>query len=443
MTILDGPSSNTPRTLFPNMQLRDTLELQKVSKLPVKRGFMCNFSTASGVPLWTWLLLGTLLAPGAWSLLGEEEEELLVELHNYYRGQVSPSSSAMLPLKWDPRLKLLAEGYAAKCIWNHNPDNEDTGENLYAGTGPLDLRVALEKWFLENLFYDFHNNSCDENKMCGHYTQMVWSDTHRVGCAAHLCNKMEGLAWEKISFLVCNYYPAGNYESERPYVEGDSCSRCPEELQTCENNLCVPDMDDSDGGEEEEEEDAATTESFYQITKTSTTGRHMPQSIIPTLLPPLLTFKPNFTPGDKEDKEKGVLVHPLATTESHHNRHITTRTSRTTHSSMTPTLPLVTPKPKLFSGEEEEEKGGVLVLSLATTESYHQADISSSPGESGYEEGGGFKDRTGQQETRLEGLPIITIPQKEIMSEASSLSSPTLVLAALLFFNFILIMLPL
>uniref|UniRef100_A0A3Q2XHR6 SCP domain-containing protein n=1 Tax=Hippocampus comes TaxID=109280 RepID=A0A3Q2XHR6_HIPCM len=141
-------------------------------------------------------------------------------------------------IKWDPMLKLVAEGYAAKCIWNHNPDLEDTGENLFAGTGPLDLRVALEKWFLEHLYYDFHNNSCNDDKMCGHYTQMVWSDTHRVGCAAHLCNNMEGLAWEKISFLVCNYYPAGNYEEERPYVEGDSCSQCPEKLQKCENNLC-------------------------------------------------------------------------------------------------------------------------------------------------------------------------------------------------------------
>lgn len=58
---------------------------------------MSNFSKGSGAPLWAWLLLSTLLAPGAWSLLSEEEE-LLVELHNYYRGQVSPSASAMLPL---------------------------------------------------------------------------------------------------------------------------------------------------------------------------------------------------------------------------------------------------------------------------------------------------------------------------------------------------------
>uniref|UniRef100_A0A7N6BVY7 SCP domain-containing protein n=1 Tax=Anabas testudineus TaxID=64144 RepID=A0A7N6BVY7_ANATE len=145
--------------------------------------------------------------------------------------------------KWDPNLKLVAEGYAAKCIWNHNPDLEDTGENLFAGTGSLDPREAMEKWFLEHLDYDFQNNTCDEDKMCGHYTQMVWADTHRVGCAYHLCNSMEGLEWERVSFLVCNYYPPGNYEGERPYVEGDWCSRCPEKLQKCENNLCGRTLD--------------------------------------------------------------------------------------------------------------------------------------------------------------------------------------------------------
>ncbi|XP_022065389.1 peptidase inhibitor 16-like [Acanthochromis polyacanthus] len=245
-----------------------------------------------GATLWTWLLLGALVLPGAWSFLSEEQEELVVELHNYYRGQVQPSASAMLPLKWDSNLKLLAEGYAAKCVWNHNPELEDTGENLFAGTGPLDLRVALEKWFLERLDYDFHNNSCDEDKMCGHYTQMVWADTHRVGCAFHICNSMEELDWERVSFLVCNYYPAGNYENERPYVEGDWCSRCPENLQKCENNLCAPERVEEDAEDEgvEESEHEATPDPSLQPPETNPPGTFdLPDttdsdtSIMPTL----------------------------------------------------------------------------------------------------------------------------------------------------------------
>lgn len=50
--------------------------------------------------------------------------------------------------KWDASLKVVAEGYAAKCVWNHNPDLEDTGENLFVSTGTMDLREGMEKWFL-------------------------------------------------------------------------------------------------------------------------------------------------------------------------------------------------------------------------------------------------------------------------------------------------------
>uniref|UniRef100_A0A3B3ZSZ9 Peptidase inhibitor 16 n=1 Tax=Periophthalmus magnuspinnatus TaxID=409849 RepID=A0A3B3ZSZ9_9GOBI len=183
------------------------------------------------------VLLGSLVAVEG--ILNEDQEELLVELHNRYRGVVQPSASAMLPLKWDGNLKLVAEKYAATCVWNHNPELEDTGENLHVATGELDLERALGKWFLERVDYNYYNNSCEEDKMCGHYTQMVWADTHRVGCAVHLCSQMEGLDWtEDIHFLVCNYYPPGNYEGERPYVEGDWCSQCPENVQSCENNLC-------------------------------------------------------------------------------------------------------------------------------------------------------------------------------------------------------------
>ncbi|KAM9856051.1 uncharacterized protein ACBR49_002176 [Aulostomus maculatus] len=278
----------TPRTA------KDGVSIQATALGSLRRGSSCcSAHPPRGAPLWAWLLLGVLVVPGAWSFLSEEQEELLVELHNHYRGQVSPSASAMLPLKWDTNLKLLAESYAAKCIWNHNPELEDTGENLFAGTGPLDLREALEKWFLEHLDYDFHNNSCDEDKMCGHYTQMVWADTHRVGCAFHLCNSMEGLDWERVSFLVCNYYPAGNYEGERPYVEGDWCSRCPENLQKCENNLCVPDTVEEEEGEEEQEEDEEET-----------------------MAPPLVTSDPSIQQEEEEvvveeqdeveEEEKGV-----------------------------------------------------------------------------------------------------------------------------------------
>ncbi|XP_055748249.1 peptidase inhibitor 16-like [Salvelinus fontinalis] len=175
--------------------------------------------------------------------LSEDDTETLVELHNSYRGQVVPNSTYMQKVKWDEKLKIIAEGYAVKCIWEHNPDLEELnmGENLFVSNGLFDPNIAMEKWFLEHLDYDYNNNSCQDDKMCGHYTQMVWADSHSVGCAVHRCDTMEGLSFDKATFLVCNYYPAGNFNDEKPYEEGEWCSKCPDNLPRCDQNLCVPD----------------------------------------------------------------------------------------------------------------------------------------------------------------------------------------------------------
>ncbi|KAM6930130.1 uncharacterized protein PEZ65_009207 isoform 2-T2 [Lycodopsis pacificus] len=293
-----------------------------------RRGSAGHRCPPRGAPLWAWLLLGALVVPGAWSFLSEEQEELLVELHNHYRGQVSPSASAMLPLRWDPSLKVIAEGYAAKCIWNHNPELEDTGENLYAGTGPLDLREALEKWFLEHLDYDFQNNSCDEDQMCGHYTQMVWADTHRVGCAFHLCNNMEGLDWERVSYLVCNYYPAGNYEDVRPFVEGDWCSRCPENLQKCENNLCVADTVEEEEDDDDDEEEGTVEEAV--VPPPGTSGPSLQpeeEEEEEAVVPPPGTSGPSLQP-EEEEEEEAVVPLP-ATTDPDAQPAATTATAST------------------------------------------------------------------------------------------------------------------
>jgi hypothetical protein len=59
-------------------------------------------------------------------------------------------------------------------MWEPNPDLEllNTGENLFVSNEPLDLNMTMEKWFLEHLDYDYNNNSCQEDRMCGHYTQV-------------------------------------------------------------------------------------------------------------------------------------------------------------------------------------------------------------------------------------------------------------------------------
>ncbi|KAK2850899.1 hypothetical protein Q5P01_007175 [Channa striata] len=349
-----------------------------------------------GSGLWAWLLLGSLVVPGAWSFLSEQEEELLVELHNYYRGQVSPSAAAMMPLKWDAGLKLIAEGYAAKCIWNHNPELEDTGENLYVGTGSLDLRVALEKWFLEHLDYDFQNNSCDEDKMCGHYTQMVWADTHKVGCAFHRCSAMEGLDWERVSFLVCNYYPAGNYEGERPYVEGDWCSRCPENLQNCENNLCVANTEEEEEEEEEEGEE--------ELDEEDGTGG-----------PPLVTPEPSIQPEEEEQKSPA----PKTT-----DAQPPTMTAPTT-----PSTPTATPSKSTVQAFDGDTSTATLTVGIDHTKVPLTTVGEEEKAEETVDEEMDTLDKS-EGEKKLDIAQFI-YPSPEEKKNSASVSTPSLLLAAL------------
>ncbi|CAH8337133.1 unnamed protein product [Eruca vesicaria subsp. sativa] len=118
---------------------------------------------------------------------------------------------------WDRRLEHYAQNYANQrkgdCALKHSfQDGEFSfGENIFSGFGkewsPADAVVA---WASEKKFYHYGSNTCDPGKVCGHYTQMVWKNTVRVGCARVKCNS-------GAIFMTCNYDPPGNYIGQKPY----------------------------------------------------------------------------------------------------------------------------------------------------------------------------------------------------------------------------------
>lgn len=65
-------------------------------------------------------------------------------------------------------------------------------------------------------------------KQVGHYTQLITSETSRVGCGAATYNNQ--------IYAFCNYAFA-QYNYERPYENGTSCSMCSK--QNCKNKLCT------------------------------------------------------------------------------------------------------------------------------------------------------------------------------------------------------------
>lgn len=120
-------------------------------------------------------------------------------------------------LTWAPDIARFAQAWADKlkgqgCALKHRPhkgaDAQRFGENIYSASGsaptPGDV---VDTWAAEVADYNAKTNRC--KGVCGHYTQVVWRKSQRLGCGMASCGETE--VW------VCNYDPPGNFMGERPY----------------------------------------------------------------------------------------------------------------------------------------------------------------------------------------------------------------------------------
>ncbi|KAL6532818.1 hypothetical protein OROGR_013778 [Orobanche gracilis] len=123
-------------------------------------------------------------------------------------------NQGLQPLVWNNTLAKYAEWYAGQrrgdCALQHS--DGPYGENIFWGSG-VDWTPdqASSDWVAEKKDYHYWSNSCAYRKECGHYTQIVWRDTMRIGCARVVCDGDMGV------FMTCNYDPPGNYVGEKPY----------------------------------------------------------------------------------------------------------------------------------------------------------------------------------------------------------------------------------
>ena len=122
------------------------------------------------------------------------------------------------PLSWDPALAAQARSYARELArlgrLQHSSKalRPGQGENLWMGSrGYYPPEVMVANWASEKRFFRsgiFPANSSSGNwRDVGHYTQIVWPRTTRLGC---------GLASSARSdVLVCRYSPPGNQDGTR------------------------------------------------------------------------------------------------------------------------------------------------------------------------------------------------------------------------------------
>lgn len=164
-------------------------------------------------------LLATAVAAVAPLLLGGVDrtaalEERLLASHNRERARVGVPA-----LVWDQRLARDAAGWARTLArsgrFEHSPadasDPNVQGENLWAGTpGAWAPEEMVGYWVAEKRDYKpglfpAVSKSGDLDKF-GHYTQLIWRRTTKVGCAVDRSARED--------LLVCRYSEGGNVIGE-------------------------------------------------------------------------------------------------------------------------------------------------------------------------------------------------------------------------------------
>src|SRR5580765_4121903 len=132
----------------------------------------------------------------------------MLTAHNRVRAGVD-----VPPLEWSAQLAAVAHQganeLAASGKFAHWPKGR-YGENLFEIQGARATPAeVVGDWATEAKDYDATGNACRTGKVCGHYTQLVWRKTTKVGCRVARRGPVQ-----------CGYSTAihrGNWTGERPY----------------------------------------------------------------------------------------------------------------------------------------------------------------------------------------------------------------------------------
>jgi pathogenesis-related protein 1 len=152
------------------------------------------------------------------------EPAAIVAAHNKLRAEVGVSKK----LSYSKGLAESAQAWAEHlkqtngCKMRHSEPDGKYGENLFWGSAvswtdgrkelqKLSSKQVVEDWGSEKADYNYRSNQCADGKMCGHYTQIVWRDTTKVGCGVAVCEDTQEQVW------ACQYLPAGNWVGKKPY----------------------------------------------------------------------------------------------------------------------------------------------------------------------------------------------------------------------------------
>lgn len=177
--------------------------------------------------------------------------------HNYYRSQPFTGSGGpvtgadIVAVEWDKELEMNAWIWADKlCDKNAGTDNMTIGHDdcretpsySYVGqnvawaaggswSAPIDVDgKAVRGWNAENATVSSASSLTNSfpgayvnGKAIGHYTQVMWAKSYRIGCA-YVTSKSP--KYQVQGWIVCNYGVGGNYLNQKVFTAGKLGSQC-------------------------------------------------------------------------------------------------------------------------------------------------------------------------------------------------------------------------
>ncbi|VDO54464.1 unnamed protein product [Haemonchus placei] len=194
------------------------------------------------------LVLSTSVLPDICKLnngMTDDVRKAFLNEHNHRRSEVArglandkaggfaPKAAKMWKMNYDCKIEESIMEWVSKCNYAHS-QKEGYGESIWASSdNHMDLKKAAESsssmWFAEleerGVGKELKLTEQLFNRRVGHYTQMVWQDTTKIGCAVKWC--------DKITFAACQYQTPGNIMTYNIYEKGEPCSKC-----DCEKCQC-------------------------------------------------------------------------------------------------------------------------------------------------------------------------------------------------------------
>ena len=126
--------------------------------------------------------------------------------------------AGLQPVAWDDALGRAAAAYARKLAFtgqfqhSSRQGRPGIGENLWRGShGAFSIEAMVRgwaserRWFRPGTFPDISRTGSWED--VGHYTQIIWPTTQRIGCAL--------ASSAQVDYLVCRYSGPGNIDGWR------------------------------------------------------------------------------------------------------------------------------------------------------------------------------------------------------------------------------------